>query len=140
MPILKQSKQEDYKKRKNKKIERELPYFLTVATLLASSGFGPYTIFQKMKDFKLLPAIRLETEKILKRIDILGLDPLTVMMQTKDRSTSSELGEFFNGYVSCIRGGGDVVNYLKSKMNSAFDRYAEIEKQSVNTVKTLVET
>jgi len=139
LSILKQSNKGG-KKQKNKKIDRELPYFLTIVTLLATSGFGPYTIFQKMKDFNLLPSIKLESEKILKRIDLLGMDPLTVMRQTKDRCSSRDLGEFFNGYVSAIQGGGDVVNYLKTKMDGAFDRYSDIEKESVEKVKALVET
>ena len=46
---------------KKKKIEKELPYFMTFVTLLATSGFGPYTIFQKLKDLTLLPESRNES-------------------------------------------------------------------------------
>lgn len=127
-------------KKEDKKIDRELPYFITIVTLLATSGFGPYTIFQKMKEITLLPAIRQESMKIIKRIDILGLDPLSAMIKSKEKIPSRQLGEFLSGYVSSIQGGGDVVNYLKSKMNSAFDRYAENERQSVSKVKALVES
>jgi len=125
---------------KKKKIEKELPYFMTFVTLLATSGFGPYTIFQKLKDVTQLPESRNESEKILKRVDLLGMDPLTAMTQVKDKSPAREFAEFLGGYVSAIQGGGDVVSFLSSKMKSAFERYAEVEKESIEKVTTIIET
>ncbi|QUC65461.1 type II secretion system F family protein [Nitrosopumilus sp. K4] len=139
MSLLKAMGKNGKPQKEDQTILFELPYFITIVTLLATSGFGPYTIFQKMREIKLLPKISLESEKIIKRIDILGMDPLTVMMQIKEKTTSKSFGEFLNGYVSSIQGGGDVVNYLKSKMNSAFDAYANTQKESVEKVKALIE-
>jgi flagellar protein FlaJ len=139
MLSLKKLNNIEYENKQKKKIERELPYFVTIVTLLATSGLGPYFIFQKIREFNLLPTIRAESEKILKRIDLLGIDPLTAMSQAKDRPSSKALGEFLSGYVSSIQSGGNVINYLKSKMNSIFDRYAEVEKQSISKVQALIE-
>lgn len=140
MSIISQLSKSEYDKKQKQRIEYELPYFITLVTLLATSGLGPYTIFKKIAEIKILPIIQIEAEKILKRIDILGLDPLTVMLQASDRPSSKPLGEFLNGYVSSIQGGGDVISYLKSKMNSAFDRYEDAQKQIVEKVKALVES
>ena len=137
--MLSISKLKEQNKGNKKRIEFELPYFMTFITLLASSGFGPYTIFQKLREISLLPASKIESEKILKRVDLLGLDPLTAMIKVKEKSPSKEFAEFLSGYVSSIQGGGDVVSYLKSKMRNTFERYAEIEKQSVEKVKSIVE-
>ena len=41
MISLKKLDQADYEKKQNKKIDRELPYFITIMSLLASSGLGP---------------------------------------------------------------------------------------------------
>jgi len=122
-----------------KKLEFELPYFMTFITLLATSGFGPSAVFQKLKDVSLLPASQKEANKILKRVELLGLDPLTAMTKVKEMSPSKEFAEFLGGYVSSIQGGGDVVSYLQSKMTSAFEKYAEIQRQSVEKVKTVIE-
>ena len=139
MLSLKKLEKMEYENKQKKKIERELPYFITIVTLLATSGLGPYFIFQKIREFNLLPTIRAESEKILKRIDLLGIDPLTAMNQAKDRSSAKALGEFLGGYVSSIQSGGNVINYLKSKMSSVFERYAETEKQSISKVQALIE-
>jgi len=136
---LSKLKEAEANSRQKKKIDFELPYFMTFVTLLASSGFGPYTIFQKMREISLLPTSKNESEKILKRIDLLGMDPLTAITKVKEKSPSKEFGDFLSGYVSSIEGGGDVVSYLKSKMNSIFDRYAELEKQSGEKVKAAIE-
>ena len=138
MLSLKKLDQADYEKKQNKKIERELPYFITIMSLLASSGFGPYTILQKIKEINLLPIIQTETIKILKKIDMLGMDPLTALSQAKDKPSSRALGEFLNGYVSAIQSGGNVVNYLKSKMASSYDRLENIEKSSVEKLSGVV--
>lgn len=139
MSFIKKHEEEDKKKKANKKIESELPFFITIVTLLATSGFGPYTIFTKIKDLDLLPNVRIESIKILKKIDILGKDPLVVMSETKEKGISN-FGEFLSGWVSSIQSGGDVVSYLKAKMNSAFEIYESQQKELANKVQTMVET
>ena len=140
MSVLAKILESEKRNAKKKRIEKELPYFMTFVTLLATSGFGPYTIFQKLKDVTQLPESRNESEKILKRVDLLGLDPLTAMTKVKEKSPAREFAEFLGGYVSAIQGGGDVVSFLSSKMRSAFERYAEVEKESIEKVTTIIET
>jgi archaeal flagellar protein FlaJ len=138
MLSIKKLEQSDYEKKQSKKIEREMPYFITVVSLLAASGLGPYNILQKIKAIQLLPIIRFETVKILKRVDMLGVDPLVALNQAKDKPSSKALGEFLGGYVSAIQSGGNVINYLKSKMSSSFERLENTEKQSVEKISGIV--
>jgi len=137
--LLSLSKLKEHDEIDKKKIESELPYFMTFITLFATSGFGPYVIFQKLREISLLPVSKNVSDRIIKRIDLLGLDPLTAMTKVKEKSSSKDFTEFLGGYVSSIQGGGDVVSYLQSKMNGAFERYSEIEKQSIEKVKSVVE-
>jgi len=139
LSFLKNSEQKDKQGKIDKKIDSELPFFITIVALLATSGFGPYSIFIKIKDMELLPNVRKEAVKILKKIDMLGMDPLTVMTEIKNKGPSN-FGEFLSGYVSAIQSGGDVVNYLKTKMNSAFELYENSQKGLVEKVKALVDT
>ena len=139
MSFVKKFEAKDKQKKGNKKIETELPFFMTMVTLLATSGFGPYTIFIKIKELELLPNVRIEAIKILKKIDILGKDPLEVMAETKN-SGSPGFGEFLSGWVSTIQSGGDVVNFLTTKMNNAFEIYEMQQKELAGRVQTLIET
>jgi len=138
MSFLKKLEKGD-KKKPNKKLDAELPFFMTIVTLLATSGFGPYTIFLKIKELDLLPNSRIESLKILKKIDVLGKDPLQVMSEVKDK-VSSEFGQFLSGWVSSIQSGGDVVSYLTAKMNAAFEVYEMQQKELAGKVQTLIET
>lgn len=138
MLSLKNLDKAEAQKKQSQKIERELPYFVTIVSLLAASGFGPFTIFQKIKEMRLLPMMRIESIKILKRIELLGVDPLTAITETKDKQASRLLGEFLSGYVSAIQSGGNVANYLKTKMKSAYDVLENKEKQSVEKLSGVI--
>ncbi len=139
MSFIKKYETKDKQKKSNKNVETELPFFITMVTLLATSGFGPYTIFKKITELELLPNVRIESIKILKKIDILGKDPLEVMAKTKVNG-SPGFGEFLSGWVSTIQSGGDVVNYLKTKMDTAFELYEAHQKELAGRIQTLVET
>lgn len=138
MLSLKSLTQSEYGKKQGNKIEKELPYFITLLTLLATSGLGPYTILKKIVEINLLPTIKAESVKILKRIDMLGVDPLTALSQAKDKPSSKALGEFLGGYVSAIQSGGNVISYLKSKMFSSYEMLENREKQSIEKVSGIV--
>ena len=69
---------------------------------------------------------------------MLGLDPLTAMSQAKEKPSSKALGEFLGGYVSSIQSGGNVINYLKSKMNSAYESHENAQKQSIEKISGIV--
>ena len=128
-----------FERTQSKKINKELPSFITIVTLLSSAGIGPYFMLQRVKSMDLLPTIRVESLKMIKRIDLLGVDPLEVMRQVRTRSSSKALGEFFDGYVSTVESGGNLINYLKSKMKTVYDRHAESQKQAVVKLGALVE-
>ena len=139
MSFLKEHEAKDKQKKLSKKLGDEMPFFMTIVTLLATSGFGPYTIFTKIKDLELLPNVRLESIRILKKIDILGKDPLVVMGESRANDKSG-LGEFLNGWVSTIQSGGDIVNFLSTKMNNGFELYESRQKELASKVQTLIET
>ncbi|MDX1596463.1 MAG: type II secretion system F family protein [Nitrosopumilaceae archaeon] len=139
MLSLSKVKTTTFEKKQEKKINEELPYFITLLTLLSSAGIGPYFILERIKSIDLLPFISKEAQKMLKRIDLLGQDPLAVMNQAKEHSSSKALGDFFDGYVSTIQSGGDILNYLKTKMVTVFSRHTELQKQSVTQLGALIE-
>ena len=126
--------------KQKRKMDEELPYFITMVFLLANSGLSPYLILKKISKMDLLPIIKQESVKLLKRIDFLTGDPLTTISNTKGRPYSEAFSEFLGGYILSIQSGGDVLSYLKSQMKSAFDIYAETERNSIEKTKAIVES
>ena len=121
------------------KIDRELPYFITLITLMAASGISPFTSLKKIMHLDLLPNMSKEAEGMVKQVEILGMDPLTVMNKKAEQTTSKMYQDYLAGYVSTVQTGGSVVHFLKSKMDTIFDLQDTIAKQLVTKLAALVD-
>ena len=66
------------------KIEHELPFVVMIFTLLAASGVSPYDSWKKMRKMSFLPTFRMEADEVVRQVEVLGKDPLTVMYQRSD--------------------------------------------------------
>ncbi|HKZ42130.1 MAG TPA: cell envelope integrity protein TolA, partial [Candidatus Hodarchaeales archaeon] len=121
------------------KIDRELPYFVTLITLMAASGISPFHSLKKIMNYDVLPTMKKESVHMVKQVEVLGDDPLTVMNQRAEESSSTLFQDFLAGYVSTVQTGGSIINFLKSKMWSMFDVKAAISRQLVTKLAGLVD-
>jgi len=120
-------------------INRELPFAALLLTLLAASGVTIYESWKKLCNVHLLPRFQKEAKEIVRQVEVLGYDPLTVMHKRAENTKSKNYREFLLGYISSVRSGGSIVNYLKSKLRSIFEVQSATAIQSVERVGTLVE-
>jgi len=120
-------------------INRELPFAALLFTLLAASGVTVYESWKKLCSIHLLPTFQKESKEIVRQVEVLGYDPLTVMYRRAEKTKSKNYREFLLGYVSSVRSGGSVVSYLKSKLRSIFDVQSAAAVRSVEKLGTLVE-
>ena len=120
-------------------INRELPFAALLFTLLAASGVTIYESWKKLREIDLLPTFRKEAKEIVRQVEVLGYDPLTVMHRRAEKTKSKNYREFLLGYVSSVRSGGNVVNYLKSKLRSIFEVQSAAAIRSIERLGTLVE-
>jgi len=118
---------------------RELPFAALLFTLLAASGVTIYESWRKLCNIDLLPRFQREAREIVRQVEVLGYDPLTVMFKHAEKTKSKSYREFLLGYVSSIRSGGSIVNYLKSKLRSIFENESAASVRSVERLGTLVE-
>jgi flagellar protein FlaJ len=72
-------------------------------------------------------------------VEVLGNDPLTAMEKRADEAISSQYADFLEGYISSVKSGGSVINYLSSKLRSIFDEYAAKAQNAIERLETLVE-
>lgn len=124
---------------KSDEIDRELPFAVMMFTTLAASGVTLYESWKKMRNVHLLPKIQKDAEDIVRQVEVLGYDPLTVMHKKADKTTSKQYRDFLAGFVSSVRSGGNVVSFLKSKLRSILEVQNAAATQSIEKLGTLVE-
>jgi flagellar protein FlaJ len=120
-------------------INRELPFAALLFTLLAASGVTIYESWKKLCNIDLLPTFQKEAREVVRQVEVLSYDPLTVMYKHAEKTKSKSYREFLLGYISSVRSGGNVVNYLKSKLRSIFEVQSASAIRSIERLSTLVE-
>jgi flagellar protein FlaJ len=94
-------------------IEVNLPFALTHMGSIAAAGVPPYVIFRLISEFKEYEEVAKEMEKIVRNIEMFGLDPLTAAREVAKRTPSEEFRAMLHGFVTTTEAGGDVKHYLK---------------------------
>ncbi len=121
------------------KIEHELPFAVMIFTLMAASGISPYDSWKKLRKLSFLPNFKKEAEEMIRQVEVLGKDPLTVMRQRAEKTNSKIYRNFLGGFASSIRSGGKTVDYLRSELKEIFElRHGELTR-SIEKIATLVE-
>lgn len=120
-------------------INRELPFAALLFTILAASEVTLYESWRKLCSIDHLPMFQKEAKEVVRQVEVLGYDPLTVMQKRAEKTKSKSYREFLLGYVSAIRSGGNIVNYLKSKLRSIFEIQSAAAIRSIERLGTLVE-
>ncbi|MGD6807692.1 MAG: type II secretion system F family protein [Candidatus Bathyarchaeia archaeon] len=121
------------------KTEAELPFAVMIFTLMAASGISPYESWKKMRKMTFLPIFKKEADEVIRQVEVLGKDPLTVMYQRAEATQSKLYRSFLGGFVSSVRSGGKLVDYMKSQLKSIFElRYISLNR-NIEKIAALVE-
>jgi len=120
-------------------IDRELPYAVMVFTIMAASGVSLYEAWKRMRKFDLLPRFKNEAEEVVRQVEVLGKDPLTVMYDRAEETRSKLYRDFLSGFVSSVKSGGKIVDFMKSKLRSIFELRNNAINRSIERLGTLVE-
>ncbi len=126
-------------KQKASVIDKELPFTVMLFTLMAASGIAVYDAWKKMCRVKLLPETQREAQEVVRQVEVLGRDPLTVMHAKAEESKSKSYRDFLAGYVSSVKSGVNVMNFLRSKLRSVLDVQSAAAFRSIERLGTLVE-
>ena len=121
------------------KTETELPFAVMIFTLMAASGVSPYNSWKKMRKMSFLPIFKKEADEVVRQVEVLGKDPLTVMYQRSEATNSKAYQSFLGGFVSSVHSGGKLADYMKSQLKSIFEiRYITLNRQ-IEKIASLVE-
>ena len=120
-------------------IDSELPFAVMMFTTLAASGVTLFESWKKMRNAQLLPKIQTDAEDMVRQVEVLGYDPLTVMQKKADKTRSKVYRDFLAGFASSVRSGGSTVSFLRSKLRSILEIQSAASLRSVEKLGTLVE-
>jgi len=120
-------------------IDRELPYAVMVFTLMAASGVSLYESWKRMRKFDLLPRFKSEADEVVRQVEVLGKDPLKVMYERAEETGSKLYRDFLSGFVSSVKSGGKIVDFMKSKLRSIFELRSNAINRTIERLGTLVE-
>lgn len=95
-------------------IETNLPFVLTHMGAVAESGVPPYVIFRLIGQFEEYGEISMEMRKIVRNIDMFGLDPLAAVKQVAEKTPSEDFKQILLGFVTTTESGGDIKTFLKT--------------------------
>ena len=101
-------------------LEREMPFAATYITVMASGGIPPYMSFKRLTDVELLPATRKESRRLIRDVEIFGVDPLSALEKAAKYNPLDIFRDFVSGYASTVIIGGDVIHFLETKAQEIF--------------------
>jgi flagellar protein FlaJ len=99
-------------------VERELPFFAVLVSVLGSAGVPLYSIFKDLGGGEIFGRIGREALLVRRDVEILGLNPNEAFERIASSHPSKRFSEFLLGYTSKVRSGGDVPLYLVGESGS----------------------
>ena len=93
-------------------IDTNLPFAIAHMGSIAASGISPPAIFKMLAEFEEYDALSEEMKKIVRNIEVFGLDPMSAMREVAKRTPSYKFKQLLLGLVSTIEGGGNLKTYL----------------------------
>lgn len=102
-------------------IEGELPFMTSYLSMMVVSGLSPYVAFERIAQSSRIFTKSSElAQRFILLVRIMGKDPLTAFSTIAQRTPSASVRDLLMGYITTVRSGGDVKNYLITKARIMF--------------------
>jgi flagellar protein FlaJ len=121
-------------------LEKEMPFAATYITVMASGGIPPYMSFKRLSDVELMPATSKEARRLIRDVEIFGVDPLSALENAAKKNPLDIFKDFVSGYASTVIIGGDVIHFLETKAQDIFKTRALRVKSAAERLGMLLES
>lgn len=102
-------------------IDGEIPYMTAYLSVMVTSGVSPYDAFERISKSKaVFPKSSDLSQRFVLLVRVLGRDPLTAFSMLARRTPSPTANDLLTGYITTVRSGGDVGDYLTKKARLLF--------------------
>ena len=98
---------------RRRSIESNLPFVITHMGALSQTGIPPYVMFKLISKFDEYGEIAKEMKKIVRNIEVFGMDPITAIKEVAKRTPSEQFRQLLMGFVTTTESGGNIKLYLK---------------------------
>jgi len=121
---------------RKRNIETNLPFAITHMSAIASSGVPPSTMFRLITEFREYGEISKEAEKIVRNIDVFGIDVTTAIREVAKKTPSATFKEFLEGVATTIDTGGNLYAFLQQQSEKAMFEYRMRREKYLQTLST----
>jgi len=97
---------------KGREIERNLVYTSNYMAIMANAGATVEQIFESLATFGEIYGIRHVARNIIRDVELLGRDVISVLDDISKNSPSQEFTDLVQGFIATIRTGGSLGSYL----------------------------
>jgi flagellar protein FlaJ len=109
-----------YRADKHKReLDDELPFTTGYMAILASAGVSPEKIFHSLSNLNVPLAASTEAKEVVKNINLFGLDVISALEKTSNRTPSEKFRDAIEGVISTIHTGGNLGAFLRQKFKTA---------------------
>lgn len=122
-----------------KNIMNNLPFATIYLTTLSGSGMNSFQMFKILSHFKEFGEVSKEAQRVVRDVEILGIDVATALERAAERTPSSQLRELLWGLRSTVTTGGDMNNFLIEKSRSYMGDYRRFLDKFVDQLSILME-
>jgi flagellar protein FlaJ len=95
-----------------REIERNLVYITNYLAIMESGGATSEEMFTSLAKVGNVFGIEQSGEHVMRSVDLLGKDIIAAIDHESKRTPSREYGDFLQGFISTVRKGGDLKDYL----------------------------
>jgi flagellar protein FlaJ len=123
-----------YRADKHKReLDDELPFTTGYMAILASAGVSPEKIFYSLSTLNVPLAASTEAKEVVKDINLFGLDVISALEKTSNRTPSEKFRDAIEGVISTIHTGGNLGAFLRQKFKTAMSlKRLSLKKYSDN--------
>ena len=124
---------------RKRNIETNLPFAISHMGAIAASGVSPQAIFKLLSEFKEYDVIAEEMQKVVRNVEVFGIDPMTALKEVSKRTPSEKFRQLLQGLTTTIEGGGDLRTFLKNAGEQALFRWRIKREKYLDQLSTYAE-
>lgn len=121
---------------KKSAIDTNMPFAINHMAAIASAGVPPSVIFKLLSNIKEYGEIMKEAKRIVRNIEVFGMDLTTALQNVAERTPSENFRQFLYGITSTINTGGDLKKFFENSAKDALFDYRIKRERYMKTLET----